>query len=199
MASNPATNGKSTISYYYWSAYGNNPSTTGGSSDQNARMYHVVISSTSKDYTLGRPKLTEDEHNPGLMVTAPGADNAKLVSPSFMIASRLGYLNTGSGNLTLGDNDNSLRIVREHCARYVEVYKDKDGKTVVLDDWRLPTTAELKIIMDFQGKSSEDADAIDYLLNAAYYYSASGRVANSKGNTSGTSVRCVRDAYDTTK
>lgn len=199
VASNPATNGKSTISYYYWERNGSTPSTADGSSGQNARMYHVVISSTSEDYTLGRPRLTEDEHNPGLMVTDPGADNAQLVSPSFMIASRLGYLNTGSGNLTLGDNDNSLRIVREHCARYVEVYKDKDGKTVVLDDWRLPTTAELKIIMDFQGKSSEDADAIDYLLNAAYYYSASGRVVNSKGNTSGTSVRCVRDAYDTTK
>lgn len=193
VASNPGSDGKSRISYYTYED--NSLSTSTAERSGNARMYHVVISATSDNYTLGKPRLVEDEHNVGLMVTDPGADNAKLVSPSFMIASRLGFLNTGDGNLSLDDSENSLRAVREHCANYVEVYKDKDGKTVVLDDWRLPTEAELQIIMKFQGTANQSADAIDYLLNARYYYSAGGRVYNDKSNSSGTSVRCIRDAY----
>lgn len=199
VALNPGSDGKSTISYYYysrnWIGGGYSLRTESVERSGNARMYHVVISATSDNYTLGKPRLVEDEHNDGLMVTDPGADNAKLVSPSFMIASRLGFLNTGSGNLSLDDSENSLRAVREHCANYVEVYKDKDGKTVVLDDWRLPTEAELQIIMKFQGTENQSADAIDYLLNAQYYYSAGGRVYNDKQTSSGTSVRCIRDAY----
>ena len=191
----PSSNGKSTLYYYYYNSNSSSVGETRVESNSNARMYHVVISSTSHDYTLGRPRLVEDEHNKDLMVTDPGADNAQLVSPSFMIASRLGFVNTGSGNLNLTDDENSLRIVREHCARYVEVYKKADGTVVTLDDWRLPTEAELKIIMKFQGKEGEEADAIDYLLNAQYYYSASGPVFNNKYSSSGTSVRCIRDAY----
>lgn len=191
----PSSNGKSTLYYYYYNSNSSSVKETSAESDSNARMYHVVISSTSNDYTLGRPRLVEDEHNKDLMVTDPGADNAQLVSPSFMIASRLGFVNTGSGNLNLTDDENSLRIVREHCARYVEVYKKADGTVVTLDDWRLPTEAELKIIMKFQGKEGEEADAIDYLLNAQYYYSASGPVFNNKYSSFGTSVRCIRDAY----
>ena len=47
-----------------------------------------------------------------------------------------------------------------------------------------------------EAEENADADAIDYLLNAAYYYSASGRVSNSKNNMNGTGVRCVRDVYN---
>lgn len=194
VASSQYSNGSSQIDYYYYDR--NNRRQTSGAETGNARMYHVVISASSGEYTLGKPRLVQDEHNPGLMVTDRGADNAELVSPSFMIASRLGFVNTGSGYLSLKDDETSLRIVREHCANYVEVYKDKNGKTVTLDDWRLPTKAELEIIMKFQGTKNEDADAIDYLLNAKAYFSASGPVENSKSSTSGTSIRCIRDAYD---
>ena len=69
-----------------------------------------------------------------------------------------------------------------------------NGNKVILDDWRLPTEAELKIIMDIQGTGA-DAEAIDYLLNAKYYVSASGAVINSKSTAQGTAGRCVRDAY----
>lgn len=194
----PTSNGKSNINSYYYGSR-NTPASSLAERNGNARMYHVRISASSKDYTLGRPRLIEDEHNPGLMVTDKGADNKKLVSPSFMIASRLGFVNTGSGGVSLKDDDESLRIVREHCANYVEVYKDVNDRTVVLDDWRLPTEAELKIIMKFQGGPGEEADAIDYLLNANKYFSASGPVENEKGNSRGTSVRCIRDAFDTQK
>lgn len=192
-------NGKSNISYYYYNRYSSTPKSSTAEEDGNARMYHVRISASSKDYTLGRPRLIEDEHKPGLMVTDKGADNKKLVSPSFMIASRLGFVRTGQGGVSLEDNEESLRIVREHCANYVEVYKDVNDQIVVLDDWRLPTEAELKIIMKFQGGPDDDADAIDYLLNANYYFSASGPVENEKGSSRGTSVRCIRDAFDTQK
>ena len=53
--------------------------------------------------------------------------------------------------------------------------------------------------MKFQGGPGEEADAIDYLLNAYYYFSASGPVRNEKGNSRGTSVRGIRDAFDTQK
>lgn len=194
----PTSNGKSNINSYYYGSR-NTPASSLAERNGNARMYHVRISASSKDYTLGRPRLIEDGHNPGLMVTDKGADNKKLVSPSFMIASRLGFVNTGNGGVSLEDDDESLRIVREHCANYVEVYKDVNDRKVVLDDWRLPTEAELKIIMKFQGGPGEEADAIDYLLNAYYYFSASGPVRNEKGNSRGTSVRCIRDAFDTQK
>ena len=183
------TNGKSTILHYYWNS--RNQRETSSTEEYNGRLYHIRLTATSNKYTVGRPRLIEDESNPGLMVTDPGKDNAQLVSPSFMIASSLGGFMLGAGNLTLDDSDNSLRVAREHCANYVEVAEDG----TVYDDWRLPTEAELKIIMDFQGTENADADAIDYLLNAAYYYSANGRVYNSKENMSGTGVRCVRDVF----
>ena len=76
---------------------------------------------------------------------------------------------------------------------YVEVAAD--GR--VFDDWRLPTAAEIGIILDLQSGSNNNANAaIDYLLNAAYYYSASGPVANSQKTTDGTAIRCIRDSYD---
>lgn len=183
--------GKSTILHYYWNS--RNQLKTSSSGEYNGRLYHIRLTATSDTYTVGVPRLIEDEDNPGLMVTDPGKDNEMLVSPSFMIASSLGGFMLGSGNLTLDDSQNSLRVAREHCANYVEVAWDG----TVYDDWRLPTRAELNIIMNFQGSENEDADAIDYLLNAQYYYSANGRVENSKKNMNGTGVRCVRDAYET--
>ena len=50
----------------------------------NVRNYHVRMMASSGDYTLGRPALDENGY------TASDEDNAKLVSPSFVIASRLG-------------------------------------------------------------------------------------------------------------
>lgn len=190
VADEPKASGMSDISYYYYNRSGRLQEKS-AQSDGNARMYHIQLTSSSDEYTVGRPRMNSEGF------TDAGADNAKLVSPSFMIASRLGFLNTDAGNLPSADTDEEkLRVFREHCKQYVEVYKDpKTGKKIVLDDWRLPTEAEINIIIKFQGTSSQQADAIDYLLNAKYYMSASGPVLNSKNNTSGTSVRCIRDAY----
>lgn len=168
-------------------------------SEYNGRMYTIVLTSTSNEYTLGRPRMIQDKNYPDLMVTDPGKDNAQLVSPSFMIGSCVGEFHVGGGNLRLDGSDNSVRVAREHCAHYVEVYKDKDGNKVTLDDWRLPTQEELKIIFKFQGAENQDADAMDFRLNGQYYYCASGRISNDKYTVEGTGVACVRDCYNDKK
>ena len=184
--------GTSQIGYYYWNDR-NALQTSATSTNNNARMYHIRITSTSNEYKLGNPKLTSDGY------TDPSKENTLLVSPSFMIASGLGFMDSNTGNLSsLGATSDEFRaVMRDHCSKYVEVYQDPETKEyVVLDDWRLPTAAELKIIMDYQGTSGTDADAIDYLLNAQYYWAANGRVENSKtqGSNGITATRCIRDA-----
>lgn len=169
--------GKSRISYYYY----NRNSSTRLSTEEiwsagNARMYYVRITASSGDYTVGRPKITENG------ITDPGTDNAELVSPSFMIASQLGAVFEIS----------SVEMAASHCKQYVEV--SKDG--AVYDDWRLPTKAELEIIIKFQYK---DNAAMDEVLSGEYYWSASGSVHNAgASDTSGdwVAIRCVRDAYE---
>lgn len=195
--------GRSNIDYYKWSrsGFGSSNYSLNYSNAQdpgNARMYHVRITATSGDYNLGVPRLTTDP-NVSFEFTDPGADNANLVSPSFMIASRLGFVS--SSNYRSANSDTKrISLARDHCANYVEVANDG----TVYDDWRLPTASELQIIIDLQGTSNESADAIDYLLNADFYLSASGRVYNSKNDSGHTenqaqasswAIRCIRDAY----
>lgn len=190
--------GKSDLYGYYYTQYGRTPQES-SYDEYNGRMYTIVLTGTSNEYTLGRPRMVPDINHPELMVTDPGQDNAQLVSPSFMIGSCVGEFFVRGGNLTLDESDKSVRVAREHCAHYVETYQDpKTGKTVTLDDWRLPTEAELKIIFKFQGTKNQNADAIDYRLNGGYYYSASGRFYNDKCDyqyRNYTGVACVRDAY----
>lgn len=204
--------GKSTTSFYEWDNNGSAARNAGTcESNTNARMYHIRVTATSEKYKVGRPRMDADGY------TDSGDDNAELVSPSFMIASRLGAIYSSYGNLSSvtdsikpdwgtpyvrDDNNNGvsdrLEIFREHCLNYVEVYKDENGNKVVLDDWRVPTRAELDIIIDLQGGPDTDADAIDYLLNGYYYMSANGPSYNSQGNNNNTNtsaIRCVRDAY----
>lgn len=169
----------------------------------NVRNYHVRMMASSGNYTVGRPALDEYGY------TAGDADNAKLVSPSFVIASRLGAVLSTYSGLSSMPNDEKLIAFADHCKNYVEVddvNDDKKDPVEVHDNWRLPTEAELKIIIDIQGASGQNADAIDYLLNGAYYMSASGPVYNPK-NSDGSSalanpmdakdvaIRCVRDAF----
>ncbi|MCR6503888.1 fimbrial tip adhesin FimD [Bacteroides muris (ex Fokt et al. 2023)] len=140
----------------------------------NARMYHVRITATSSEYTLGKPRITDGK-------TDSGQDNAKLVSPSFMIASQLGAVS--------GANE---ALAASHCEQYVEVYKDATGMAIHLNDWRLPTEAELKIIAKFQ---QTEGSAVDVVLGGRNYFSASGIVDLGQGNR-GNFLRCIRDVYD---
>jgi hypothetical protein len=50
--------------------------------------------------------------------------------------------------------------------------------------------------MELQG-TDNNAEAIDFLLNAGYYVAANGSIKNTKvPSTSTTAGRCVRDAYE---
>ncbi len=194
--------GRSDVDYYYYGSGWMDSSiklrTSDAEDPSNARMYHVRITATSGEYNLGVPRQTTSD-NVDFAYTDPGQDNENLVSPSFMIASRLGFVNSG-GLSSANTQEKRQSVSRDHCAYYVEV---ADNGTVY-DDWRLPTASELRIIMELQGTSSQSADAIDYLLNADYYYSASGPVFNPKNDSNVSesradddswAIRCIRDAY----
>ena len=200
-------NNKYVSQYYYWKKgnggwWGNSGSVSLNSSQceasTNLRNYHIRIMATSDEYVLGRPRLDENGH------TASDPENAKLVSPSFVIASRLGAVFSTAGGLNNLNLDQKLVVFADHAKNYVEVDDIDDAKdpnrVIVYDDWRLPTEAELKIIIELQGTDGQNADAIDYLLNGAYYMSASGPVYNPKYNSGGNdkndvAIRCVRDVY----
>jgi hypothetical protein len=199
---NASYRGRSDVDYYYYGSTWMDSSIKYRTSDaedpSNARMYHVRITATSGEYNLGVPRQTTSD-NVDFAYTDPGEDNENLVSPSFMIASRLGFVNSG-GLSSANTQEKRQSVSRDHCAYYVEV---ADNGTVY-DDWRLPTASELRIIMELQGTSSQSADAIDYLLNADYYYSASGPVFNPKNDSNvsegradddSLAIRCIRDAY----
>lgn len=164
--------GKSSISYYYYNRWQTSLSTNEIWNAGNARMYHVQITASSGDYTLGQPRITNGK-------TDPGEDNAELVSPSFMIASQLGAV------FSISDEE----MAASHCREYVEVAQDG----TVYDDWRLPTRVELEIIMEFQYKENA---AMDEVLAGPSYWSASGLVYNNKGSGTAKTIRCIRDAYD---
>ena len=164
--------GKSSISYYYYNRWQTSLSTNEIWNAGNARMYHVQITASSGDYTLGQPRITNGK-------TDPGEDNAELVSPSFMIASQLGAV------FSISDEE----MAASHCREYVEVAQDG----TVYDDWRLPTRAELEIIMEFQYKENA---AMDEVLAGPSYWSASGLVYNNKGSGTAKTIRFIRDAYD---
>ena len=202
------------IRYYYFSYGRSGGSWWGGGSyswtmnnseceKHNVRNYHVRMMASSGNYILGRPRLDEYGY------TSSDEENSKLVSPSFVIASRLGAVLSTYSGLSSMPNDKKLIAFADHCKNYVEVddvNDDKKDPVEVHDNWRLPTEAELKIIINIQGESGQNADAIDYLLNGAYYMSASGPVYNPK-NSDGTkelddpmkatdvAIRCVRDAF----
>ena len=170
------SDGTSTISYYRWN---NKKIATTNVALTNGRMYNVKLTSSSGEYSLGIPKLDSRGY------TDSSEENSKLVCPSFMIASQLGATYAPT----------SVEQAASHCSYYVETYKDASGKVVHLDDWRLPTEEEIKIIIKFQYMT--DA-AMDEVLSGRYYWSATGQVENTKSSSSSTSssaVRCIRNAF----
>lgn len=176
--------GKSRINYYYWRERGSYNNTyyeltTEEERDPgNPRIYHVTVNSTDAagEYIVGRPRVNANGY------TESGADNAKLVSPSFMIASQLGTTTSQS----------RTAVSHDHCSKYVEVYIDENGDEVHLKGWRLPTEAEVKIIMQRQYLPNA---AVDLVLRGQNYHSASGIVNNPNGASNGNFTRCVRDHY----
>lgn len=168
----------------------------------NNQMYHVVITSTSGDYQLGRPIMSKDTDNEDNedIVDPNNPDNDKLVSPSFMLASQLGNSSTIS-----------WEDAKNQCKNYVEVGINGE----VYDDWRLPTAAEINIIIKYQTddkvNTKDDRAVMDYVLNYEgqsnpdYWVSRSNYFMHIPPSGEGTlqggssdaehRVRCVRDFH----
>lgn len=194
------------VQYYYradWSLWGPSPTWedwelatySNSNSDavtkdlKNAQLYTLHLTSTSGQYVMGIPALDGNGY------TASDTDNANIVSPQLMTASQLG------GTKAWSNADE----VRRHCAQYAE----KTSNGVVYDDWRLPTRAEIDVMIDLQYRTGS---AVKTLFPAKYYWCADGVYFNSNPNASwydsgGSSnwgawyrvsetqpaVRCVRD------
>lgn len=168
------------IYYYVWNNQYYPTTSYAGDNLKDYRMYHIQITSTSADYVLGIPQKDDSGYTSG------SGENAKLVSPSFMINSQLGA--------TAGTNS-SINMAAEYCANYIESYIGSDGNTYEYKDWRLPTAAEIGIIIKYQGTG--DSEAMYVVMNGASYWSPTGAVANPNyPNASQWCTRCVRDMYD---
>lgn len=172
------------IDYYYWTS--NERRFYNAGSLSNPRMYHVRVTATSGTYIVGRPRFIDENGNPTSNVengyTEDSAENAKLVSPSFMLASQLGATQSP------GTDDEDMPVAADHCRQYVEVADDGTE----YHDWRLPTAAEIDIIIKLQNNSQ----AMDEVLSGISYWSASGIKATGVSGASGRGrIRCVRDAY----
>lgn len=185
----------------------------------NHRMYYVNTNNTHPEYTIGYPKMTDNE------VPQNTKDNARLISPSLMVASQLGetfyqsIINTAASyNYKVPVVGKFYLMAEEHCREYVETtFIDKpgaDGKlngkwdegeeVIHYKDWRLPTKAEIDRIIEFQ----ESSRAMDKLLVGQYYFCITGNgedadinnqenwVSNEVPNSTSTGyyIRCVRDA-----
>ena len=148
----------------------------------NPNMYFVRITKTSGEYTLAAPALNSEGY------TDPSEENNRLVSPAFMLASQLGAVQPTE---FFEQTENSDEFnAKDQCLHYVEV--DTDG--IEYRDWRLPTEAELEIIMKFQ---YADGSVMDEVLAGQYYWAASGNSVYNARATNTTSsipaIRCIRD------
>ena len=142
--------------------------------------------------------------------TKRDAETAQMVSPSFELASQLGaterwsyleygwYYSRGKWSET-----SKIGAYKEtalcNCATYTET-RIVNGVEVPLDDWRLPTEAEIRLIDQLQ---NDPNSAVKSIMTGRYYWSAKSDAAielqgGSEGSTSRAYTRCVRDVKDPT-
>ena len=150
----------------------------------------------------------------GRTYSADGEANSRMISPSFIVASQLGstWVPYDRDGYVVPKEEGMYPLAKRQCEQYVEaVYKDIDGDGYTpgkdpvthYNDWRLPTDAELKMIINYQRNSR----AMDKILDAESYFSASKDANNYKSETVLTylnkdldqwtkedyHIRCVRD------
>lgn len=183
------------------SSYTLSNSNRGEIAEKNRQMYILQLSETNADYTIGRPILNESSMS-----------EDDVVSPAFMIASQLGFLNSDMITSKLADDSPDLTQApyakywaAAHCASYLEV--DTDGK-YYCNDWRLPTRHEIEVMIQYQGDGTSaelvpgspitgNDRVMKPVLEAGYYFALNGdlidNTAYSGGANNQVTVRCVRD------
>lgn len=158
---------------------------------RNHRMYHIKTTTTSDKYILGFPTLLDEEGNPTTDVDRGVVDNtpsnANLVSPSLMLASQLGETNYNyiidnckTYGYVLPKLSDFYELAKRHCREYVEsTWEDTNGNgqpdegepVTQYHDWRLPTKAEIEMIIDYQDKSR----AMDVVLMGEHFVCVTGQ------------------------
>ena len=196
----------------------------------NKAIYRITVQNPPEGQILGFPPREMTDFWPGYwngsrwvltggtktskLTTKRDAETAQMVSPSFELASQLGaterwpYLEYGwtqegprwnpswySTNQIGADEETALC----DCALYTETRK-VNGKEVILDDWRLPTEAEIRLIDQLQ---NDPNSAVKSIMTGRYYWSAKDNAAiklkgGNEGSTSYAFTRCVRDVKEPT-
>ena len=161
------------------------------SGNDNPMMYFVTITQTDDKYNIAHPMTEQVAAWGNQMATVSSQENDNFVSPTFMLASQLGAVTSS--------DINGWTEARKHCAYYVETYQNEKGETVVLDDWRLPTSAEIQVIIDYQNNPNTQ-DVMEEVLGGQYYYVSwqgannwNGNALVDRDNNEGTFIRCIRD------
>ena len=188
-----------------------------GSGGTNNHMYILRLSETSSHFTMGHPTL--DSFN-------LSKDN--VVAPALMVASQLGGFYGDppayqySTNVTsefygvrnLFNAQERMWWDARHCATYLEVgtpgVMESSGRQRYYYDWRLPTKAELEMIVNYQGSLNTDTATLDGfsvegvdrimepVLTSKIYRSLDGNSVelkeyNQSGANDVITIRCVRE------
>ena len=146
----------------------------------NNHMYVVQITETDGTYTIGHVNNIDE-------TTKLSDEN--VVSPAFSLASQLGTVAAFENDREQWSSGQTAgQKAAQHCADYVEVATDGTR----YKDWRLPTEAEIGVIVKYQYNQSQDV--MSEVLRGHSYWALSGKTvtANSSGSGQGY-VRCVRD------
>lgn len=102
----------------------------------------------------------------------------------------------GNGYLRYYSSGQGRRYALHTCALYTET-RVENGQEVILDDWRLPTRAEIQLIDQMQ----QQGTAVTEIMTGKYYWSGLSSAAikitlpTASGNATSywAHVRCVRD------
>lgn len=184
----------------------------------NKAMYHIRILVPPAGMILGFPPTEpvkfydRNVYKETHYLTKNDEETSRMVSPSFELASQLGatrpmpYFYRGSySHPQVGDPESRRRSATYSCAIYTETRKNKDGTYLTLDDWRLPTEAEIELIDKLQNDSKS---AVKRIMTGPFYWDAylenkAMRMTNPDNWNTGADedkahVRCVRDVKDNT-
>lgn len=185
----------------------------------NKAMYHIRILVPPAGMILGFPPTEpvkfyyKNEYKETHYLTKNDEETSRMVSPSFELASQLGatlpmpyfYYRGSYSHPQVGNPESSRKSATYSCAIYTETRKNKDGTYLTLDDWRLPTEAEIELIDKLQNDSKS---AVKRIMTGPFYWDAylgnkAMRMTNPDNPNTGADedkahVRCVRDVKDNT-